>query len=56
MIVVVRNCSDCPFCSKGDPARCSVSTPKHRPLDIKLDRPSWCPLRREQVIVREPSS
>ena len=55
MIIVVRKCSDCPFCSQGEPARCNLSTPKHRPLDPAQDRPSWCPLRREQAIVREAS-
>lgn len=55
MILVVHNCSDCPFCTSGEPSKCSVSTPKHRPLDEKLQRPTWCPLRREQVIVREAS-
>jgi hypothetical protein len=55
MIIVVRTCSDCPFCSQGEPARCNLSTPKHRPLDPAQDRPSWCPLRREQAIVREAS-
>lgn len=57
MIIVVRKCVDCPFCFKTEPhSQCSVSTPKMRPLDEDLDRPSWCPLRREQVIVREPSA
>lgn len=55
MILVIQKCVDCPFCTQGEPAHCSVSTPKHRPLDTKHQRPSWCPLRREQVIVRESS-
>ncbi|MFI3271538.1 MAG: hypothetical protein R3Y11_05460 [Pseudomonadota bacterium] len=54
MIRVVRECSECPFCTVDIvPAKCSVSTPKFRPLDVTLQRPTWCPLRREQVIVRE---
>lgn len=57
MIIVVRKCADCPFCFKTEPhSQCSISTPKMRPLDEDLDRPSWCPLRREQIIVREPSA
>ncbi len=35
MIIVVRKCSDCPFCSQGEPARCNLSTPKHRPLESR---------------------
>ena len=53
MIIAVKDCKSCPFMQLADPALCKVSTPKNRPLDPALDRPTWCPLRREQMIVRE---
>ncbi len=57
MIIVVTNCKECPFVFQGEQyPECNVSTPKRRPLDpdtYDRSRPSFCPLRREQVIVRE---
>lgn len=56
MILIVKNCKTCPFLTEvGDNIWCNVSTPKGRPVDPTEERPSFCPLRREQVIVREPS-
>lgn len=54
MITIVRKCKDCPFLtSVGENIWCNVSTPKGRSVDLDEDRPSFCPLRKEQVIVRE---
>ena len=54
MIIVVRKCKDCPFLLElPDVNRCNASNPPRRPLHDLEERPSFCPLRREQVIVRE---
>ncbi len=55
MIIVVRKCSpECPFhIMEGDVMVCNVSTPSKRPIPKMEDKfPSFCPLRREQTIVR----
>jgi hypothetical protein len=53
MIIVVKKCNECPFCTiiPGEKPKCSVATPKYRVIETG-DAPGWCPLRREQVIVR----
>jgi len=55
MIFIVKKCAECPFFAPKDAisGTCSVSTPHHRPLALGDERPSFCLLRREQVIVRE---
>lgn len=54
MIVIVRKCQECPCLTQTDDnAWCNASTPKGRPVDPKAERPSFCPLRREQIIIRE---
>ncbi|THB65819.1 MAG: hypothetical protein D6E12_11830 [Desulfovibrio sp.] len=59
MIIVTRKCDDCPFCQPVCPPeevrRCAISNPPRRPIhEVEGDeRPSFCPLRREQIIVRE---
>lgn len=54
MIVVVKKCKNCPFLtSVDDNIWCNISTPKGRPVRLDEDRPTFCPLRKEQVIVRE---
>jgi len=54
MIVIVRKCKDCPCLTQVDAnVWCNASTPKGRPVDPEADRPSFCPLRREQIIIRE---
>jgi len=54
MIIIVKQCLDCPFFASKDEKLgiCSVSTPRHRLVAKDADRPSFCLLRREQVIVR----
>lgn len=56
MIIVVRKCSpDCPFCNSLESGglECNISTPTKRPIPEMEDKfPSFCPLRREQAIVR----
>lgn len=54
MILVVRNCKDCPFCVDRDGRMfCNVSTPKKREILLEDERPNFCKLRRESVIVKE---
>jgi hypothetical protein len=55
MILVVKSCKTCPFCQvKDDNYYCKASIIELRPIGVEPDdRPSWCPLRREQFIVRE---
>lgn len=55
MIWVVNACKECPFYYETDAARCTVATPRGRPIVTDEPRPVWCPLRKEQMIVREKS-
>ncbi|WP_045215369.1 hypothetical protein [Desulfonatronovibrio magnus] len=55
MIFVVKKCADCPFCNtlESNEMQCNVSTPGKRDIpDQGRAKPSFCPLRREQAIVR----
>lgn len=54
MILVVTKCQECPFLNQdGDQKSCNVALPKGRPVTTASERPSWCRLRREQIIVRD---
>jgi len=55
MIIIVKRCANCPFCQtvEGKP-HCKASVVELRPISEEdEERPSWCPLRREQLIIRE---
>lgn len=55
MIVIVRKCFECPFCNtlENKEMLCNISTPSKRDIpDQGRVRPMFCPLRREQTIVR----
>lgn len=54
MILVVTKCMECPFWRQdGNERMCVIATPPMRPiLTEETDRPSWCKLRKEQIIVR----
>ncbi len=57
MICVVKQCStDCPFfiAAEESSAACNISTPSKRPIPEMegYKFPSFCPLQREQIIVR----
>ena len=53
MIVVVKKCSECPFCSEcADRKYCNMSIPKHREVTEFRELPFWCPLNKEQIIVK----
>jgi hypothetical protein len=53
MIVVVKSCSECPFCSEcGEKRSCNLSIPKNRDVTGLRELPGWCPLNKEQVIVK----
>jgi hypothetical protein len=55
MIIVTRECDKCPFLNKcGEERRCNVTFPKNRPILPEDRRPTWCPLRKENYIVKEP--
>lgn len=54
MIYVIGKCDECPFCVVHEEYKtCNVATPKFRKMELAVERPMWCALRREQVIVRE---
>lgn len=54
MIIIVTKCSECPFLSIVDSQSvCNVATPRYRPILCEEDRPTWCKMRKEQVIVRD---
>ncbi len=52
MVVVVKECEKCPFCTKCKEKRyCNLSSPCHREV-TEEKMPHWCPLNKEQVIVK----
>jgi hypothetical protein len=54
MIFVVTKCADCPFMSTVDGHRaCNIAIPHQRPIADDEERPSWCKMRKEQIIVRD---
>ncbi len=57
--VVTRHCTECPFLTESEGVKiCNASMPPKRPVGkepAKAERPSWCVLRREKVIVSEGS-
>jgi len=54
MIFVVTKCDDCPLLSIVDGQRaCNIGPPSHRPIPQEEVRPSWCRMRKEQIIVRD---
>lgn len=57
MILVVRKCDDCPFLTRcGEERHCNIGVPARRFIPEDVARPDWCRLKKEQVIVREPSA
>lgn len=51
---VVTACEECPFMSVLEGRRaCNVATPSQRPIPEEDERPFWCKLRKEQIIVRD---
>ncbi|RQD66825.1 MAG: hypothetical protein D5R98_01465 [Desulfonatronovibrio sp. MSAO_Bac4] len=55
MIFVVKKCVDCPFCNtlENGARQCNISTvPKRDIPDDVQKMPSFCPLKKEQAIVR----
>lgn len=55
MVLVVTKCLECPFLRREGAERlCVIATPPMRPiLTEDNDRPMWCKLRKEQIIVRD---
>ena len=52
--MVVTACNECPFLSLVEGRRvCNVGPPSQRPIPDEDDRPSWCRMRKEQIIVRD---
>lgn len=55
MIIIVKNCFECPFCNtlENKKMQCNISNPSKRDIPGSGEGvPSFCPLRREQTIVR----
>ena len=54
MIIVVSKCVECPFMAVVEGERvCNIAVPYQRSVGEDGERPSWCKLRKEQVIVRD---
>ena len=55
MIFVITKCTDCPFHQVHDGKRsCSVASVVHQEILAEVKkRPEWCPLYKEQMIVRD---
>lgn len=54
MIFVITKCVDCPFLNLANGKKtCNVALPKGRPIELDTERPAWCKLRKEQIIVRD---
>ena len=52
--MVVTACGECPFLSIVEGRRvCNIGPPSQRPIAEEDDRPSWCRMRKEQIIVRD---
>ena len=52
--MVVTACDNCPFLGVFEGERvCNVGPPPRRPLPGEEDRPFWCRMRKEQIIVRD---
>lgn len=52
--MVVAACNDCPFLSLVEGRRvCNIGPPSQRPIAEEDDRPSWCRMYKEQIIVRD---
>ena len=54
MIFVVTKCDDCPCLNEKNGQRgCNAAIPRNRPIPEGEDRPFWCKLYKEQIIVRD---
>lgn len=54
MIIIATRCVDCPFMSVvNEEQTCNIAVPRNRPITGDEDRPTWCKMRKEQVIVRD---
>jgi hypothetical protein len=54
MILVVTKCMQCPFMRRENNEKCCIiATPPMRPILSDEERPPWCTLRKEQIIVRD---
>jgi len=52
--IVVERCNQCPFLSFVNGRRaCNVATPCRRPIFDEDERPTWCKMLKEQIIVRD---
>jgi len=50
--IAVDDCEQCPFFFKNEKCRCNIANPKGRPIMTDGERPVWCVLRKEVVVVR----
>lgn len=54
MVIVVKSCAECPFCTKleNGTQKCNVTFPPYRVISTEDKVPVWCPFKKEQIIVR----
>ncbi|MCG8531589.1 MAG: hypothetical protein MI749_13135 [Desulfovibrionales bacterium] len=50
--IPVDECSNCPFYYENEKRRCNIANPKGRPILSEGERPVWCILRKEVVVIR----
>ncbi|OBQ51552.1 hypothetical protein [Halodesulfovibrio spirochaetisodalis] len=50
--VAVDECEDCPFFFQNEKRRCNIANPKGRPILTDGERPVWCVLRKEVIVIR----
>ena len=50
--LAVAECENCPFYYEDGKRRCNVANPKGRPILSEGERPVWCALRKEVIVVR----
>ena len=48
----VDECDHCPFFFQNEKRRCNIANPKGRPILTDGERPVWCVLRKEVVVIR----
>ncbi|SHI47954.1 hypothetical protein [Halodesulfovibrio aestuarii] len=50
--IPVTECNDCPFYFQNEKRRCNIANPKGRPILAECERPVWCVLRKEMVLIK----
>lgn len=50
--IAVDECEECPFFYQNERLRCNIANPKGRPMLDDGERPVWCVLRKEVILIR----